>query len=180
MQVCISKQTNSMLSIKYWWASQYLTAQLWTENSGSHFLINFCPFFFVDDIKYVFLFQHKQSWPHHLLRRVNLVNGSYRAWSFTTVFLTLKGTFIGCSVQDIDGSYFESFTALAWKQENLRQSVLKAAESASTGPPPHEAELGISPIDYSMPQNEKDKLYVEMLYTIANTVRYFRWNSKFI
>ncbi|GJQ82672.1 hypothetical protein Trydic_g23411, partial [Trypoxylus dichotomus] len=73
-------------------------------------------------------------------------------------------------VQDIDGSYFESFTALAWKQENQRQSFLQAAETTVAEAPPHEFEVGISPIDYSMPQNEKDKLYVEMLYTIANAV----------
>ncbi|XP_022901984.1 BAI1-associated protein 3 isoform X2 [Onthophagus taurus] len=73
-------------------------------------------------------------------------------------------------VQDIDGSYFESFPALAWKQENQRQSVLKAAEDAIVAVPPHESQVGITPIDYSMPQNEKDKLYVEMLYTIANAV----------
>lgn len=73
-------------------------------------------------------------------------------------------------VQEIDGSYFESFTALAWKQENQRQSVMKAAEVAAADPPPQEADLGIVPIDYTAPQNEKEKLYVEMLYTIANTV----------
>mgnify|MGYP005984389475 CR=1 FL=1 len=73
-------------------------------------------------------------------------------------------------VQEIDGSYFESFTALAWKQENQRQTVLKAAEVSASDPPPQEGDLGIVPIDYTAPQNEKDKLYVEMLYTIANTV----------
>lgn len=73
-------------------------------------------------------------------------------------------------MQEIDGSYFESFTALAWKQENQRQNSMKAAESSATEPPPQESEVGITPIDYSMPQSEKDKLYVEMLYTIANTV----------
>lgn len=75
-----------------------------------------------------------------------------------------------CRVQDIDGSYFESFTALAWKQENQRQSFLQAAEAAVAEAPPHESEVGITPIDCSMPQNDKDKLYVEMLYTIANAV----------
>lgn len=78
---------------------------------------------------------------------------------------------INCfSVQEIDGSYFESFTALAWKQENLRQSVLKTAEASASDPPPQEGELGITPIDYTAAQNERDKLYIEMLYTIANTV----------
>lgn len=73
-------------------------------------------------------------------------------------------------MQEIDGSYFESFTALAWKQENQRQNAIKVAESSATEPPPQESDVGITPIDYSLPQNEKDKLYVEMLYTITNTV----------
>lgn len=73
-------------------------------------------------------------------------------------------------IQDIDGSYFESFTALAWKQENQRQTVMKEAEASISEAPPHESEFGITPIDHSLPQNEKDKLYVEMLYTIANAV----------
>ncbi|KAK9871553.1 hypothetical protein WA026_012931 [Henosepilachna vigintioctopunctata] len=78
---------------------------------------------------------------------------------------------IRSGVQDIDGSYFESFTALAWKQENQRQSAMKNAEVSASEPPPQESELGITPIDYTISQSEKDKLYVEMLYTIANTVR---------
>lgn len=73
-------------------------------------------------------------------------------------------------MQEIDGSYFESFTALAWKQENQRQNAIKATESSAVEPPPQESDVGITPIDYSLPQNEKDKLYVEMLYTITNTV----------
>lgn len=86
--------------------------------------------------------------------------------------------FFFCRVQEIDGSYFESFTALAWKQENQRQNAIKVAESSATEPPPQESDVGITPIDYSLPQNEKDKLYVEMLYTITNTVSWFcyeRW-----
>ncbi|CAG9770591.1 unnamed protein product [Ceutorhynchus assimilis] len=73
-------------------------------------------------------------------------------------------------VQDIDGSYFESFTVLAWKQENQRQSVLRNAETIASEAPPPEQELGINPFEYGAQPNEKDKLYVEMLYTIANTV----------
>lgn len=76
-----------------------------------------------------------------------------------------------CSVQKIDGQYFESFTALAWKQESQRQNSLKKAESTAAELPPQEMDLGITPIDYSTSQIEKDKLYVEMLYTIANAVR---------
>lgn len=76
----------------------------------------------------------------------------------------------GCRVQEIDGSYFESFTALAWKQENQRQSVLRNAELVASEAPPPDHDLGINPIEHSPSQTEKEKLYVEMLYTIANTV----------
>lgn len=47
---------------------------------------------------------------------------------------------------------------------------MKATEGAVLEAPPHEAEFGVTPINHSLPQNEKDKLYVEMLYTIANAV----------
>lgn len=50
---------------------------------------------------------------------------------------------------------------------------MKNAEITAADPPPQEAELGITPIDYSIAHSEKEKLYVEMLYTIANTVRVF-------
>lgn len=80
-------------------------------------------------------------------------------------------------VQEIDGSYFESFTALAWKQENQRQSVLKTTEVSAANAPPKESDLGILAIDYTPPPNERDKLYVEMLYTIANTVRYVTFSD---
>lgn len=70
----------------------------------------------------------------------------------------------------MDGGYFESFTALAWKQENQRQAVVQAAEALQAEPPPPESEVGIMPIDCTQSQSEKEKLYVEMLYTIANTV----------
>lgn len=33
-----------------------------------------------------------------------------------------------------------------------------------------ESEFGITPIDCCLSQTEREKLYVEMLYTIANTV----------
>ncbi|KAL3275866.1 hypothetical protein HHI36_020605 [Cryptolaemus montrouzieri] len=97
-----------------------------------------------------------------------LLSLEFKNWSIIKCFMRFSD--LSFRVQDIDGSYFESFTALAWKQENQRQSVLKNAELSASEPPPQEAELGITPIDYSIPQSEKDKLYVEMLYTIANTV----------
>lgn len=72
----------------------------------------------------------------------------------------------------MDGSYFEHFTSLAWKQENQRQSIAQTVEKNAADNPPCERDYEICPIDYSLPQSEKDKLYVEMLYTIANAVSY--------
>lgn len=74
-------------------------------------------------------------------------------------------------IQDVDGSYFELFTSLAWKQDNQRQNIATSVEKIASDMPPSEQECEICPIDYSLSQNEKDKLYVEMLYTIANAVR---------
>lgn len=39
-------------------------------------------------------------------------------------------------VQDTDGSYFESFTALSWRQENRRLAALRLAEARAERPPP--------------------------------------------
>lgn len=81
--------------------------------------------------------------------------------------------FYYCSVQDIDNSFFENFTALAWKQENQRRSITQTVEDSAAEPPSVEMDFGICPIDYSLPQAEKEKLYVDMLYTIANAVSFF-------
>ncbi|XP_065160507.1 BAI1-associated protein 3 isoform X2 [Atheta coriaria] len=73
-------------------------------------------------------------------------------------------------VQEVDSSYFESFTALSWKQENQRQAIKKMAEKAAMEAHVMESEFGITPIDCCLSQTEREKLYIEMLYTIANTV----------
>ncbi|CAG9835482.1 unnamed protein product [Diabrotica balteata] len=73
-------------------------------------------------------------------------------------------------IQETDCSYFESFTALAWEQENQRLNLLKLSDASTSEAPVPEPDLGISPIDYNLSHDEKQKLYVEMLYTIANTV----------
>ncbi|XP_072386969.1 BAI1-associated protein 3 [Diabrotica undecimpunctata] len=73
-------------------------------------------------------------------------------------------------IQETDCSYFESFTALAWEQENQRLNLLKLSDASTSEVPVPEPDLGISPIDYNLSHDEKQKLYVEMLYTIANTV----------
>lgn len=83
----------------------------------------------------------------------------------------LKSFCIGFRIQDVDGSYFELFTSLAWKQDSQRQNITQSVEKMAGDNPPSENDFQICPIDYSLPQSEKDKLYVEMLYTIANAVR---------
>lgn len=96
-------------------------------------------------------------------------------------YFLLKFFIIFCyRIQDIDGSYFELFTSLAWKQDNQRQNIATSVEKVASDMPPSEQECEICPIDYSLSQNEKDKLYVEMLYTIANAVSTFFFNLEII
>lgn len=44
--------------------------------------------------------------------------------------------FFFLSVQETDGSFFESFTALSWKQENRRRTVLQEVEARAMEPQP--------------------------------------------
>lgn len=43
--------------------------------------------------------------------------------------------FLVSRVQESDGSFFESFTALSWKQENRRLQVLREDETHGSPPP---------------------------------------------
>lgn len=80
------------------------------------------------------------------------------------------------SVQETDGSYFESFTALAWKRENRRMSAIRAAESrAETVPDQEPGKLQQQLMQHQQDDEDdyydnKEQLYIEVLYTIANTV----------
>lgn len=73
------------------------------------------------------------------------------------------------SVQETDGSYFENFTSLGWKRENRRMSATRAAESRAEANPENERDPP-APEESIDRQDEKEKLYVEVLHTIANTV----------
>ncbi|KAK6630946.1 hypothetical protein RUM44_003118 [Polyplax serrata] len=69
-------------------------------------------------------------------------------------------------VQETDGSFFESFTALTWKQENRRLLIhqdIEVKNDEPTGPPGQPSEVKISARDL-------EHLYVEVLYTIKNKV----------
>lgn len=72
------------------------------------------------------------------------------------------------SVQESDGSFFESFTALSWKRENRRMSAVRAAETRAEAMPLDEKESIRE--DEIESVEEKEQLYMDVLYTIANTV----------
>lgn len=73
------------------------------------------------------------------------------------------------SVQESDASFFESFTALSWKRENRRMSAVRAAESRAEKVPIAEKEVVLKE-DEIETVNEREQLYVDVLYTIANSV----------
>lgn len=78
-----------------------------------------------------------------------------------------------CRVQETDGSYFESFTALAWKRENRRMSAVRAIETRAETLPENERQLnqhGSGEDDILERPDEKENLYMEVLHTIGNTV----------
>lgn len=76
------------------------------------------------------------------------------------------------SIQETDGSYFETFTSLAWKRENRRLSSMRAAEARAEIIPDNEREPTADEEQQHQLQHpeHKEQLYVDVLYTIANTV----------
>lgn len=83
-----------------------------------------------------------------------------------SLYLSLSTTY---SVQETDGSYFENFTSLGWKRENRRMSATRAAESRAEANPENERDPPATEESIDR-QDEKEKLYVDVLHTIANTV----------
>ncbi|KOC60100.1 BAI1-associated protein 3 [Habropoda laboriosa] len=73
-------------------------------------------------------------------------------------------------IQDTDGSFFESFTALSWKQQNRRLVVLQEVEARAKEPPPPSRDTSLTTTSYRFTKKELEQLYIEVLYTIANTV----------
>ncbi|XP_035788393.1 BAI1-associated protein 3-like isoform X3 [Anopheles albimanus] len=71
-------------------------------------------------------------------------------------------------VQENDGSYFESFTALSWKNENRRMSAVRAVETRAEVLPENDSER--QPDDDVERSEQKEHLYLDVLYAIANTV----------
>ncbi|CAK1556248.1 unnamed protein product [Leptosia nina] len=77
---------------------------------------------------------------------------------------------VNSGVQDTDGSYFESFTALSWRQENRRLAALRLAEARAERPPPAPHELGLPSVSAHLSHKEHEHLYTEVLYCIENAV----------
>ncbi|XP_049874475.1 BAI1-associated protein 3 [Pectinophora gossypiella] len=77
---------------------------------------------------------------------------------------------VNSGVQETDGSYFESFTALSWRQENRRLAALRLAEARAERPPPAPQELGLPSVSAHLSAKEHDHLYTEVLYCIENAV----------
>jgi hypothetical protein len=71
-------------------------------------------------------------------------------------------------VQESDGSFFESFTALSWKRENRRMSSIRAAETRAEAMPVDEKESIKE--DEIETVNEREQLYMDVLYSITNAV----------
>jgi hypothetical protein len=58
------------------------------------------------------------------------------------------------SVQETDGSFFESFTALSWKQKNRRRAVLQEVEARAEGPPPPSRDSTLTSQQYRLSKKE--------------------------
>jgi len=59
-----------------------------------------------------------------------------------------------CRVQETDGSFFESFTALSWKQENRRLMAMQEIEGRAEDPPPSELSVGIKSVENRIHKKE--------------------------
>ncbi|XP_028039029.1 BAI1-associated protein 3 [Bombyx mandarina] len=68
---------------------------------------------------------------------------------------------VNSGVQDTDGSYFESFTALSWRQENRRLAALRLAEARAERPPPMPQDLGLPSVSAQLSHKEHEHLYTE-------------------
>lgn len=72
-------------------------------------------------------------------------------------------------VEDADGGFLESFTALSWKQENRRRLQSAREEDNATSPPPTPT-VPTSGTDFSLTAEQKEVLYAHVLYTIEHRV----------
>ena len=61
---------------------------------------------------------------------------------------------LSCRVQETDGSFFESFTALSWKQENRRLMAMQEVEGRAEDSPPSELSVGIKIVENRIHKKE--------------------------
>ncbi|XP_064617037.1 BAI1-associated protein 3-like [Liolophura sinensis] len=73
-------------------------------------------------------------------------------------------------VQESDGNFFESFTALSWKQENRRLRTATEDEKEASKPPPSELQFSPKPKSHILDKKEFELLYIEVLYTIKHKI----------
>ncbi|XP_064637155.1 BAI1-associated protein 3-like isoform X4 [Lineus longissimus] len=73
-------------------------------------------------------------------------------------------------VQESDGSFFESFTALSWKQENRRLRAANEDEKEADKAPPSELLFGPRQKIHRLQDKEFELLYIEVLYTIKHKI----------
>lgn len=66
------------------------------------------------------------------------------------------------SVQETDGSFFESFTALSWKQENRRLVVLQEVEARAKEPPPPSRDSSLTSQPYRLSKKEVKEIVSSM------------------
>jgi hypothetical protein len=65
-----------------------------------------------------------------------------------------NGFLLSCRVQETDGSFFESFTALSWKQENRRLMAMQEVEGRAEDPPPSPQSVGIKAVECRIHKKE--------------------------
>lgn len=70
-------------------------------------------------------------------------------------------------MQETDGSYFESFTALSWRQENRRLAALRLAEARAERPPPAPHDLGLPSVPAQLSHKEHEHLYTEVSFIVT-------------
>ncbi|XP_041363362.1 BAI1-associated protein 3-like [Gigantopelta aegis] len=73
-------------------------------------------------------------------------------------------------VQESDGNFFESFTALAWRQENKRLRLASVDEKNAEKPTASELQFAAKTKTHQLSKKEFELLYIEVLYTIKHKI----------
>ncbi|XP_078611794.1 BAI1-associated protein 3-like isoform X12 [Branchiostoma floridae x Branchiostoma japonicum] len=73
-------------------------------------------------------------------------------------------------VQEADGNFFESFTALSWRQENRRLRASSEEDLVEDKPLPVESQAAVKPDSRKLSKDELDTLYKELMYTIRHRI----------